>query len=154
MKQKTISILITKIAAAMILLVLAIPILSLNQSPKYSLTIEVHGIRKVGGLMNIGLFSDSKTFPERNMAHAGVLVKVANNVASHTFRDLPPGNYAVAVFHDRNSNGSLDKNLLGIPSEGFGFSNDALGTFGPPSFNEAAITLKENKSIRINLRHY
>lgn len=57
------------------------------------------------------------------------------------FLSLPPGQHAIKVFHDVNGNGQLDTNKLGIPNEPYGFGNDARGRFGPPSFEEAAVTL-------------
>lgn len=56
------------------------------------------------------------------------------------FADLSPGGYAVALFHDENDNGRLDKRF-GIPTEGFGFSNNPHFWFGPPSFKAAKMTL-------------
>ena len=57
---------------------------------------------------------------------------------------VPPGTYAAQVFHDENDNGEVDRNFLGIPTEGLAFSNDAPAHFGPPSFNDAAFTVGPN----------
>ena len=54
-------------------------------------------------------------------------------------QDLAPGRYALSAFHDENDNGELDTNLMGIPSEGYGFGNDASAALGPPSFEAAAV---------------
>ena len=67
--------------------------------------------------------------------------------------DLPPGRYAVAAYVDDNRNGMQDKNLLGVPKEKYGFSNDVRGTFGPPDFAEAAFDIGGNvvtKSIHLH----
>jgi uncharacterized protein (DUF2141 family) len=62
--------------------------------------------------------------------------------------------YAIAVFHDANSNQVLDKGLFGIPKEGYGFSNNARGWFGPPSFDDAAFLLdQDNKAISLYLSY-
>ena len=55
-----------------------------------------------------------------------------------TFRGVPSGRYAISAFHDANEDGELDTNLFGIPSEGYCASRGARGTFGPPSFADAA----------------
>jgi hypothetical protein len=55
--------------------------------------------------------------------------------------------YAVIVFHDENDNGLLDENAMGVPVEGYGFSNDAQGFLSAPSFNAAAITLPPSDEI-------
>jgi len=57
------------------------------------------------------------------------------------FTDLPPGRYALAVYCDLNANGKLDSNLLGMPTEPYGFSRDARSLFGPPDFEQASFDL-------------
>ncbi len=66
--------------------------------------------------------------------------------------DLPNGNYAIAVYHDANGNNKLDKNFLGIPTEKYGFSNDAMGSFGPPDYEDCIVKVDGNKEISIKLR--
>jgi uncharacterized protein (DUF2141 family) len=55
--------------------------------------------------------------------------------------NVVPGRYAVSFIHDENENKKLDTNFLGIPTEGFGFSRDAMGTFGPPGFDATAVNV-------------
>ena len=72
---------------------------------------------------------------------------------SITLAGLAPGRYAVSAIHDENGNGKLDRNLLGIPTGGCGFSNDARAAFGPLSFEAAAYVLKEpGQSIVVTIR--
>src|SRR5260221_12670911 len=70
------------------------------------------------------------------------------------FENIPAGDYAVSVMHDANKNGVLDTNSIGVPKEGFGFSNDAAGTFGPPGFEKAKFTIPEEKGLIITLKYY
>ncbi|THC45797.1 DUF2141 domain-containing protein [Massilia sp. Mn16-1_5] len=60
-----------------------------------------------------------------------------------TVKDVPPGTWAVLAYQDKNGNDELDRNLIGIPKEAYGFSRDARGKFGPPSFEDAAIEVGE-----------
>ena len=70
------------------------------------------------------------------------------------FKDLKPGRYALAVYHDENGNGEFDRTWIGLPAEGLGFSNGAWIGLGPPSFEEAAVTLKgQEQTIVIALRY-
>ena len=62
------------------------------------------------------------------------------------FDNLRPGRYLISCFHDENKNGFLDRGLFGIPVEGYGFSRNARGTFGPPDFDDAAIEVPEGAS--------
>ncbi len=55
---------------------------------------------------------------------------------------VKPGAYAIAVFHDANGNGRLDRSLIGLPGEPYGFSND-VGRHGPPDFGAARIVVRE-----------
>lgn len=77
-------------------------------------------------------------------------VPIREGKASVTFERVPYGTYAVKVFHDENANGELDTNFVGFPKEGFGFSNDAMGQFGPPSFEQAAFSIQD-KTLRIEI---
>lgn len=65
--------------------------------------------------------------------------------------ELESGNYAIAVFQDINNNGKLDKNWVGIPTEPYGFSNDPVIRFGPPSFNDCLLKLSGQSKINIKL---
>ena len=65
------------------------------------------------------------------------------------FTDLAPGEYAVAAFHDADGDGKLARNIVGMPTEGFGFSNGAKGFMGPPSFDKAAVTVG-SKDARVS----
>jgi uncharacterized protein (DUF2141 family) len=68
--------------------------------------------------------------------------------------DLPPGRYAIIVFHDENDDGRLNKSMLGIPNEGYGFSNNATGFLSAPSFESAAVEVgSEDRSIVISLNY-
>jgi uncharacterized protein (DUF2141 family) len=68
------------------------------------------------------------------------------------YRNLPAGPYAVTAFQDQNGNGKLDRNLMGIPTEPYGFSRDAASPMGPPSFPDAVIDLQADTTITIHLR--
>jgi len=59
------------------------------------------------------------------------------------FRDVPPGRYAFNAYHDENDNNKLDRNFIGIPSEGYGFSRDARGRRGSPEFDDAAVDVRD-----------
>jgi uncharacterized protein (DUF2141 family) len=70
-------------------------------------------------------------------------------------RGIDPGVYAVQAFHDQNDNFDLDRNFLGLPKEGMGFSNDAPMRFGPPSFDDAAIEIgAAGAATRLRLRYF
>ncbi len=69
-------------------------------------------------------------------------------------RNLAPGKYAVQYYHDENLNGSLDKSRLGIPTEGYGFSNNAYGMFGPKPFRDWLFVFPENRSLSLEIKYH
>lgn len=119
---------------------------------KSNLTVEVKSIPNEKGTIFIGLFRPKDQFPIFGKQYIGKVIPVSGKKISYTFNDLGEGNYAVAVFHDENKNGKLDKNYLGIPTEAYGFSNNARRTFSAPSFEEAEVNLKSDLTISITLK--
>jgi uncharacterized protein (DUF2141 family) len=119
------------------------------------LTVQVHNIEESNGTVMVALFSREADFMKNNSYTQQRVAASRSPEGSLQLRfvDLPPGTYALSVFHDRNSNGKLDTNMLGMPSEPFGFSNAAKASFGPPKFGDAAITLgTDNSTAAIQLQ--
>lgn len=103
------------------------------------LTIHIDDLKEAGGNIEVALFNSAGTFMKSAVASGNTPARADANTV--VLKDLPAGEYAFAVFHDVNSNGKLDKNMLGIPTEDYAFSNNALGKMGPPSFEQARFTL-------------
>lgn len=105
------------------------------------LSVTVVGLRSDRGHVNFGLYDKAEKFPSR----AGVIkigqATIRDGRAVFVFHDLAPGRYAISVFHDENDNGKFDRTVIGLPLEGYGFSNDAKVMLSPPSFKEAAFTV-------------
>jgi uncharacterized protein (DUF2141 family) len=102
--------------------------------------IAVHGVQNSEGTLVCSLFDRSDVFPTQHaLAVARVTAKVRKGEVSCAFEAVRPGVYAIAGFHDENSNGKLDMGLLG-PKEGWFTSRDARATFTPPRFADAKFT--------------
>jgi len=109
-----------------------------------TLTVQVTGARNAKGKIRAALFRDGKGFP--NDASQAVHTQAADIdpqtlSAQVVFADLRIGVYAVSVFHDENMNEKLDKNLMGMPKEGYGASNNPKKKMGPHNFDEAEFQL-------------
>jgi len=104
------------------------------------------------GNIAAALFSNEADFLKTRFA--AKKVKANKGEVHLIFENIPVGKYALSVYHDANTNGELDKNLIGIPKEGFGFSNDAMGMFGPPDFKDASFDWKGGQTISLALRYY
>ncbi len=119
------------------------------------LEVEITGVRSAAGMVRLALYNDPDKFPKRSGSIAGGDVVAVKGSVVYIFRNLPPGLYAVAIYHDANANRRFDKNALGLPREGFGFSNDARPVFSAPGFDAAAVTLKAPKTrIKITLAYW
>ena len=117
------------------------------------LEVIVKNIKEEKGTIRVGLFTSEKDFLKA--ASEGKIVKAVGKEIIVVFEDLKPGDYAVSIIHDENENGELDSNIMGIPREGFAFGNNAMGTFGPPAFDKAKITLSNGSHKQIiDLRYY
>ncbi len=116
------------------------------------LTVRIGGITNTDGEIRVGLHDSPDGFPRGRELLAGQSVAAEPNGVSVMFNDLAPGRYAIAAFHDQNGDAALNTNLFGLPAEPFGFSQNAIGTFGPPSFDDAAVTVGEdNLTIDMDL---
>lgn len=118
-------------------------------SQQHTLTIEIEGFENDKGQLVLGVCNKKENFL-KEFAY-GDVVKIKNKKATVVIKNLPSGEYAISLFHDVNSNNILDKNMFGIPSEDYGFSNNASGTFGPPKYEDAKFNLNESKTIKIIL---
>lgn len=116
---------------------------------RFDLTVTVTNIQNAKGKVSFGLFRKQDSFPIKGKQFKGVFIETTKSKTKYTFQNLEKDSYAVAVYHDENNNGILDKNLVGAPTESYGFSRNARATFSAPSFEDAKIDLKENKSIEI-----
>ena len=123
------------------LLVLAAVYVPQAQPPQVSLIhVEIDGLRDDKGQVLCALFSSAIDFPKRtDKAVAHARSDISHGHAFCDFSGIASGTYAVSVFHDENSNSKMDTNLMGIPREGVGASNNAKGHFGPPKFETAAL---------------
>ena len=119
--------------------------------------VEVRNIETTGE-MHLAIYDDADVFENDNGEKGGaakgiidgVIEEVGTGTATYTF-ELPNGTYAIGIFVDANYNNEMDKNFFGIPKEQYGFSNDAKGSFGPPSFKDASFTVSSDLNLKINL---
>jgi uncharacterized protein (DUF2141 family) len=116
------------------------------------ITVEIVNLKDQRGQLYFGLYTSEKAFGVIEKAYKGKILPIAPT-SSYVLSNVPDGVYALAVFHDKNHNGQLDKNLFGLPKEGFGFSNNPNTTFSQPSFEEAKFVLKNSKNLRIKVQY-
>jgi uncharacterized protein (DUF2141 family) len=117
------------------------------------LIITVKGVRSSDGAVFVAVYDSESSFMKPPLAKAARKLDAKKGELKIVIPGLPAGKYAVASYHDENNNGKLDTNALGMPEEGYGFSNDARGTLGPPRFTEAAFDFdgKADRSITFSI---
>jgi len=115
---------------------------------QFSLTIEIIGLRNNDGQVFIELSN------EKGEKIMGITQKFVDSKCAIIIKNLTPGKYAFKYFHDENKNNILDLNWIGIPKEGFGFSNNAKGTFGPPSFEKTIFEVKGNNTLKLTPTYF
>ncbi|GJM30044.1 MAG: hypothetical protein DHS20C17_26790 [Cyclobacteriaceae bacterium] len=118
------------------------------QSPV--LIIEVSGINEVEGTVMVAVYDNQESFLGKEVVTGSEITVTGKRVTGRL--ELPFGKYAISVFQDVNSDGELNTNLLGIPNEPYGFSNNVKGNFGPPKFIKVQFEFSENlQRIKIDL---
>lgn len=99
----------------------------------------------------LAVFDSAGTFAS-GQALRSQKVEMVDGVAQWVFGGMPAGRYAVKSFADQNGNAKLDTNLIGLPTERYGFSNNARGRMGPPGFDAAAVAVDADTSISFELK--
>ena len=138
--QKRLSMRVRCIAWSAVLMFANLPLFVLAQPTCPGIHVKILKIRNSTGTVACALFDSPEGFPNEFLRFATniMIIKIRKSQARCDFEDIPPGKYAMAVVHDENMNGKLDANWIGIPVEGYGFSNDAKALLGAPSFSDAS----------------
>ncbi|MFT4100709.1 MAG: DUF2141 domain-containing protein [Burkholderiaceae bacterium] len=127
-------------ALALIAAPLAVVPLAAGAGPAHAadLIVEVVPAGSQGNLM-LAVYGSAADFRQRAVVQQSQAATTAP--ARFRFEQLPPGDYAIAVYQDVNSNGKLDTNMVGMPREPFGFSREPKGLMGPPNWDQVKFAL-------------
>ena len=108
--------------------------------------IRIDGVKNKKGTVNIAIYKSDADFKNENFAYVS---KISSDASVYfVFEKVEYGKYAIAIYHDENENRKLDRNMIGIPSEGYGFSNNAKGSIlGPPKFQDTSFSVEEPQKI-------
>jgi uncharacterized protein (DUF2141 family) len=148
---------VVRLFSVVILLpVLLLPVLPAQSPSTGTLAVRVVGARNASGEIRVALFQNAEGFPgdaSKALRTQPAQIDPQTLSAKVSFTGIPQGVYAVSVFHDENGNGKLDKNLVGIPKEAYGASNNPPKKMRPPTFDEAKFSLSSQQSLEIQLIH-
>lgn len=114
---------------------------SLSLSAQHKLKIVIQDLENNTGVVHLELLDEDENH------FKGYTEKIINNESIIIIDSLKTGKYAFRYIHDENNNKEMDTNWLGIPKEGYGFSNNASGTFGPPKFSKTLFIVKSDTTM-------
>ena len=116
-----------------------------NSAEVGTVIVRITGFASDEGDCWFALDNSMEVYESEDSVFIGKILPIINSEVLLTIDSLKYGSYAIKVFHDENINGELDSNFLGIPTEDYGFSNDASGWFGPPRWEKAMFLLNERE---------
>lgn len=122
-------------------LLLALNFAATIASSQIDLIVEIAPLRNNNGKILLELSN------EKEEVLKGISENIADNKCIIRIPNLKPGAYAFRYFHDENGDEKINTNFMGIPREGYGFSNNAKGSFGPPSFEKMLFELTKSDTL-------
>jgi uncharacterized protein (DUF2141 family) len=126
-----------------VFLITSLILISNNAFSQFNLTIEISGLKNSTGKIMLQLLDEKEKVIKQESG------EIKEKVSVFSIQIPKPGKYAVRYYHDENLNGEMDTNLVGIPKEGYGFSNNAKGSFGPPPFKEWLFEISNDTKISL-----
>jgi len=120
-----------------------------NENPQ--LTLNIQNIEVFEGDIRIGVFNTSEKFLKRGFTFKNYKIAVRNTTETIVIDDLPKGEYAFMLYHDKNADAEMNRNILGIPKEAFAFSNNVRPKFAKPTFEDCKFFLEEDLVLEVSL---
>ena len=103
---------------------------------KLTLRINIKGLESNEGVVKVGLYNSERAYETHKGSFKKAELPIIDQNCEWVLEDVPPGEYALMLYHDENGNRKLDKNVLGIPKESYGFSNNAKPRCGLPEYED------------------
>ena len=128
-------------------LLFLLPVLSFGQN---KISIDVHEVPASKGKISVAVYNSEEGFLKFDKVYKCDSIAAQKGITQLSIKDLPEGEYALAIFYDENGNDKLDTNWLGIPKEKVAFSNAKMKPFGPPKYKECSFRVKSDISMDIS----
>ena len=125
---------------------------SLASGTAADVVVQINGVRSNDGFVRLAVYDPTGDFPSGSPV-VGTDIAAAEGTTVVRLPELPHGRYAIAFYHDEDGNAEFGQNFIGLPTEGYGFSNDAAVVLGPPSFDEAAIEVSGTVVTTARMRY-
>ncbi|MFX0555827.1 DUF2141 domain-containing protein [Maribacter sp. CXY002] len=118
---------------------------------QHMLSVKVNGVESNTGKICFAIYNNKSSFLKLKEAYISGMEKAVKGSTDFEIRDLPKGEYAIAIFHDINDNSKLDTNMLGVPKETVAFSKGKMKLFGPPDYQDCSFAIDSDSKIEITL---
>jgi uncharacterized protein (DUF2141 family) len=118
-----------------------------------TLTIKIEGVKEKHGSIMIAVFDNEQNYLNLNEMADGAIIAADSAIVSCTFTNLSNGLLAVSVFHDYDDNRELNRNWLGMPQEGYAFSNNYYNALKPASFEDAVFYFTQDTTLYLKLNY-
>ncbi|WP_405411143.1 DUF2141 domain-containing protein [Maribacter sp. Asnod1-A12] len=135
-----------------LLLLLVLGLITTQIFAQHDLSLSIDGVVSEEGDICFAIYNTEGSFLKFDKVFKSGSEKAVKGKTAVQITDLPDGEYAIAIFHDVNSNKNLDTNILGIPKEQIAFSKGKMKMFGPPKYNECVFTINSNMEMNIQLQ--
>lgn len=116
-----------------------------------TLKVTIADIQSDKGQVRIAVFNNKESFPTPGKYYKAKLIRAQSGRVVVDFADLPAGEYVVMAFHDEDADGEMDKNFIGLPSEGFGYSIKGEPAFRPPVWEKGVFRIPGTTEILVRL---
>ena len=116
-----------------------------------TLTIKITNLQHSHGVVEIGLYEKGDCFPTPGKQFKKGRATINGNTATYKFKGLKDGDYAIAAYHDENGDKYCNKNLFGVPTEAFAFSNNIRPFLSPPKFKSCRFWVTGNCTLSIKM---
>jgi uncharacterized protein (DUF2141 family) len=127
-----------------------LPASTMAQTTNSQLVINLSGLRNTKGQVLLAVHSQSQSFPDK-VENALIRKNIPASQSAISIEKMVSGTYAISVIHDEDGDGDLDKNFIGIPTEGFGVSQNVRTMIGAPDFEDCQFELKTSP-LQLNIK--
>ena len=117
------------------------------------LNIKITNIQPLSGKVMVALFNSKETYFNIDQMYAGREIPADSSIVTCVFQDIPNGTYAITIYHDADENGEMNRSWIGMPKEGYAFSNNFTSAIRPASFNDAAFLLQGDTTLEIKMNY-
>nr|WP_298995686.1 DUF2141 domain-containing protein [uncultured Allomuricauda sp.] len=130
----------------LLLFFLLLPVFALSQ---HTLSVTVYNVPSSQGKVSVAMYDSASSFLKFDEVAKSGSASAKEGMTVLTLEDVPEGEYAIALFHDKNGNDVLDTNWLGIPKEKVAFSKAKMRTFGPPKYEDCTFEVTSDGKISV-----